>query len=120
MFKYQMPIYRNISYLIILLLFTQALKAQYINKRIGFSQGAAEVGWNAVENDSGYMMIGGTVPGIPSIGVVQTDFNGNVLFQKTYMDTNFAFYAGFQGSLQQVSSGGYVLFGGRNRKHRSK
>jgi hypothetical protein len=59
-------------------------------------------------------MVGGTSPGIASIGIVQTDVEGNVLFQKTIMDTNIAYFAGFQGSLIKVSNGGYVMYGSIN------
>lgn len=102
--------------LLLLFLFTtsQNVKSQVVNQRIGFSTGAAEVGWNALENDSGYLMIGGTSPGIASIGIVQTDFDGNVLFQKTIMDTNKAYFSGYQGSLIKVSSGGYAMYGSTN------
>ncbi|PCJ28151.1 MAG: hypothetical protein COA97_02425 [Flavobacteriales bacterium] len=83
---------------IFFLLATQCLNAQYFNERIGFLPGNAEVGWNAIENDSGYIMIGGTVPGLSEIAVVQTDFDGNVMFQKTYGSSTFT-YSYYSGKL---------------------
>ncbi|PIQ16257.1 MAG: hypothetical protein COW67_03975 [Flavobacteriales bacterium CG18_big_fil_WC_8_21_14_2_50_32_9] len=85
--------------------------AQGVNKRYPFVNTIFSAGLNAFENDSGYLMIGGVDSGIASIGIVQTDFEGNVLFQKTIMDTNLAYFAGFQGSLIKVSSGGYAMYG---------
>jgi Secretion system C-terminal sorting domain len=101
-------------FLIVFLLGSHILTAQFINDRYGFTTGAQEVGWNAIENDSGYFMVGSTSPGIASIGIIQTNFNGNVLFQKTYTNISLAYFAGFQGSLVKVSRGGYIMYGSTN------
>jgi Secretion system C-terminal sorting domain len=97
---------------IVFVLITQLMNAQFINDRYGFLTGSAEVGWNAIENDSGYLMVGGTIPGNSEIGIVQTNFNGNVLFQKTYGKSGVSYFPGFQGSLTKLNNGGYAMYGG--------
>ncbi|MDT8412079.1 MAG: T9SS type A sorting domain-containing protein [Vicingaceae bacterium] len=87
--------------------------SQIINNRYSFTNSTFSTGLNVLENDSGYLFMGGSNIGIASIGIVQTDVEGNVLFKKTLMDTNIAYFAGFQGSLIKVSSGGYAMYGGK-------
>lgn len=100
--------------LITILLFTlfsfTTLNAQYFNERVDFSS-AAETAFNVVENDSGYIMLGGVSGG--GLGIVQVDFNGNVMFQKPLSDTNFAFFAGLNNSLTKLTNGGYALYGSK-------
>jgi hypothetical protein len=102
-----------IAILSFILISCVTLKAQYFNERVGFTTGAADFGLNAIENDSGYLMIGATIPYKISVGIVQIDFNGTVLFQKTIADSIFTYYVGFQGSLIKLTNGGYAMYGGR-------
>ena len=98
--------------LTVFLLITQLSNGQYINQRYSFTGASAQTALNAIENDIGYIMIGGTSLGYSEIGITQTDFSGNILFQKTYAGTNFSYYAGFQNSLTKLTNGGYAMYGG--------
>jgi hypothetical protein len=94
------------------LLITQLCDAQFINNRYSFVNSLSNVGWNAVENDSGYVLVGGTNSGYAEIGITQTDFSGNIIFQKTWGQSGLSYFAGFQNSLTKLMNGGYAMFGG--------
>ncbi len=105
-----------IQLIVILLLATQALNAQNVNNRYPVSNGWGGAGLNALENDSGYFAAGAYLSlttGKQNIHVLQTDFNGNILFQKIYGDATYTYATGFQGSLIKLNSGGYAMYGGR-------
>lgn len=73
-------------------------------------------GLNAVENDSGYFSVGGYLSlttGKQNIHVLQTDFNGDILFRKIYGDTSYHYVMGFQNSLVKLTQGGYTMYGGK-------
>lgn len=103
-------------------LFPLLTYAQYFNNRYPIDSSSAATAFNAIENDSGYLMVGGYAPFgyYSSLAVIQTDFNGNELFQKTYKSNSIPYFAGFQGSLQKVSSGGYIMYGSINEISESK
>ena len=104
------------------MLFPLLTHAQYFNNRYPIDSSSAATAFNAIENDSGYLMVGGYAPFgyYSSLALIQTDFNGNVLFQKTYKSNSVPYFAGFQGSLQKVSSGGYAMYGSLNEISESK
>ncbi len=88
----------------------------YFNKRYPVTDGWGSVGFNAVENDSGYFSASvyiSLTTGKQNLRMLQTDFEGNILFEKIYGDTTYSYFVGFQGSLQKVNSGGYIMFGGK-------
>jgi Secretion system C-terminal sorting domain len=89
--------------------------AQFINSRYPFVGSTGGTAFNAIENDSGYFMLGGYAPlGFPSsVGITQTNFNGDTLFQKVYKSISYGYFAGFQNSLTKLNNGGYALYGGR-------
>lgn len=98
------------------------VNAQYFSNRYLIDSSSAATGFNAIENDSGYLMVGGYAPFgyYASLAVIQTDFYGNELFQKVYKTTTTPYYAGWQGSLQKVNTGGYVMFGSLHKVSENK
>lgn len=74
-------------------------------------------GRSAVENSNGYLTITtpiSTITGKRNVVFVQTDFEGNVLFEKIYGDTTYSYYMGFKSTLRKVSTGGYVMYGSKS------
>ena len=96
---------------------TDAVKSQtYFSNRYPVVDGWGGVGFNATENNSGYLTVGVYISlstGKQNLRLIQTDFNGNVFFEKIYGDTIFSYGIGFQGSLQKVNSSGYIMFGAK-------
>ncbi|PCJ28577.1 MAG: hypothetical protein COA97_01140 [Flavobacteriales bacterium] len=109
---------RNLFQLIVILfLASQTLNAQYFNNRYPVTDGWGGGGLNAIENDSGYISVGvylSLTTGKQNIHVLQTDFNGNITFQKIYGDNTYSYFNGFQNSLTKLVGGGYALYGGKN------
>jgi hypothetical protein len=71
-------------------------------------------GRSVIENNGGYISVTtpiSTLTGKRNMVVIQTDFDGNVIFEKVYGDTTYSYYIGFQGSLQKVTTGGYIMYG---------
>jgi len=86
----------------------------YFSKRYPIANHWGGGGLDIIENDNGYFATTppiSTITGKRDIVITQTDFDGNVIFEKIYGDTNYSYNIGFQGSLQKVSSGGYVMYG---------
>jgi hypothetical protein len=70
--------------------------------------------YNVIENANGYFSITTPISYTTvrqNLVVIQTDIEGNVLSEKIYGDTIYSYFMGLQGSLQRVSTGGYVMFG---------
>jgi hypothetical protein len=102
--------------LISFLLITQLCDAQYINERYLFTNSLSNVGWNAVENDNGYALVGSirsNTTGKLGICFTQVDFFGNTLFEKRIEDTLYAYAPGYQNSLTKLTNGGFAVYGGR-------
>ena len=96
------------------LLITQLCTAQFINQRFPATDGWGGTGFNAIENDSGYITVSGyisTITGKQNVRVVQTDFSGTVLHENIFGDT-INYYVGYQNSLTKLANGGYAMFGG--------
>ena len=73
-------------------------------------------GISIIENSIGYFSITppiSTLTGKRDMVIIQTDFEGNILFEKIYGDTINSYYTGRSGSLQKISSGGYIMFGAK-------
>jgi Secretion system C-terminal sorting domain len=103
-------------FLIVFLLGSHILTAQFINQRYPVTDGWGGAGLSGIENNSGYFSIGAYLSlttGNQNVHVLQTDFNGNPLLQKIYGDTNYSYSVGFQNSLTKLNNGGYALYGGR-------
>ncbi|MCC7332023.1 MAG: T9SS type A sorting domain-containing protein [Flavobacteriales bacterium] len=94
-------------------LFPLLTHAQYFNNRYPIDSSSAATAFNAIENDSGYLMVGGFAPFgyYASLALIQTDFNGTELFQKIYKTNTVPYYAGSKGSLQKVNGEGYIMYG---------
>ena len=109
-----MKISLNILFYGILFLCPLLLKSQYFNNRYPLVNYGGGIAFNSIENNNGYLMVGGlpaTLSGKLEIVVIQTDFEGNVLFEKTYGDTIYSYYPGLWGSLRRLSDGGYIMYG---------
>ncbi|MCB9335937.1 MAG: hypothetical protein H6586_07295 [Flavobacteriales bacterium] len=104
-------------YLIINWIALSCISAQtYFSKNYPITNHWGGGSFNSIENDLGYLMLGGAISfitGNQDLVIVQTDLEGNVLFEKNYGDTTYSYFLGFQGSFQKVSDGGYVLYGGK-------
>lgn len=89
----------------------------YFSKRYSIDNSLSAIGFNAIENDSGYLMVGGYAPYTPAgaVGIIQTDFEGNVLFEKNYKDSSYSYFVGGQSSLQKLSDGGYIMYGTKQK-----
>ncbi|MDT8413679.1 MAG: T9SS type A sorting domain-containing protein [Vicingaceae bacterium] len=107
-----------VTYIVLFCLFlalNNNVIAQVVNMRYPITNGWGGASLNAVENDSGYFMVGAYLSlttGRQNMRSLQTDFEGNVLSQKIISDSIYSFSPGFQGSLIKVS-GGYVVYGGK-------
>lgn len=99
--------------LMVSVLFPLLTHAQYFNNRYPIDSSSAATAFNAIENDSGYLMVGGFAPFgyYASLALIQTDFNGTELFQKIYKTNTVPYYAGSKGSLQKVNGEGYIMYG---------
>ncbi len=105
-------------YLIINWIALSSISAQtYFSKNYPITNHWGGGSFNSIENDLGYLMLGGAISfttGKQELVVIQTDFEGNVLFEKNYGDTSYSYYMGFQGSLQKLRDReGYIMYGSK-------
>lgn len=94
----------------------------YFSKNYPIINHSGGGGLNVIENNDGYIAVTppiSTLSGKRNIVIIQTDFDGNVLFEKNYGDTTYSYNIGFQGSFQKVSTGGYIMFGNKEDTNRS-
>lgn len=93
----------------------------YFSKRYPIADHWGGGGISVIENNIGYFSMTppiSTLTGKRDLVITQTDFEGNILFEKIYGDTTFSYYTGRSGSLQKVVSGGYVMFGAKQNSNK--
>jgi hypothetical protein len=112
-----MKILKKLSLLLVFWSATEFVIAQpYFSKRYPIANHLGAGGSNVIENGSGYFAVTTSISTLTfkrNIVIIQTDFEGNTLFEKIYGDTTYIYFAGFKGSLQKITTGGYIMYGGK-------